>query len=453
MEGKMQMKNNNGITLIALVITMIIMLILAAISVTFLSGDNSLIKKSGEAKEGVDVKNEKDIINLAITAAINSSRYGELVAEELANELNTIYRGKLTATVKSNNLVRVVFTSGRKYDIDADGNVTKKKDVVIAEGLTIGSDVIYEPTGGTYGWNENYASNYWYTIIDLYSTENGTGENMRNINWKVFKIDEEEGKIQLIPSSPIGSVNLQGAPGYNNAVQLLNNACSELYSYSEKEIIARSINMDDIESLLDGTKLQNAKDEYSHNNTTSFSYLNTNDQVSTPYSNSNNRRYPRIYEEEIKSVINGNEKLEGLGLSDPGSKLYSRAEETSLTNQTGSNNSSSGYLDARINIQPYQTYYYWSQALSTRSNFANSTTASAYSNMLKGSYWVASRCVNCSSSTCGFYVRSINNGDIGGEGIFSSSGGSNNVPQGLFPIVTLNSELIIQDSINFKVDL
>ena len=126
------MKKNSGITLIALAITIIIMLILATISVTMLSGDNSLIKNAGEAKEGAEEKNEKDIINLAITAAMNNNTFGELVAEELAEELNTNY-GKngngderLTASV-SENTVNVVFKkSGREYDVDSSGTVTKK---------------------------------------------------------------------------------------------------------------------------------------------------------------------------------------------------------------------------------------------------------------------------------------------------------------------------------------
>lgn len=116
------MKKNSGITLIALVITIIIMLIIATISVTMLSGDNSLIHNAGEAKESVEVKNEKDIIKLSVTATMNNNEFGELVAEELANELNTNYGDKLTATA-SDNTVSVSFNSGRTYDVDTDGNV------------------------------------------------------------------------------------------------------------------------------------------------------------------------------------------------------------------------------------------------------------------------------------------------------------------------------------------
>ena len=48
---KRSLKNSKGITLIALVITIIVLLILAGISITMLAGDNSILQKAGEAKE------------------------------------------------------------------------------------------------------------------------------------------------------------------------------------------------------------------------------------------------------------------------------------------------------------------------------------------------------------------------------------------------------------------
>ena len=44
-------KNTRGITLIALVITIIVLLILAGITIAALSGDNGILKRAAEAKE------------------------------------------------------------------------------------------------------------------------------------------------------------------------------------------------------------------------------------------------------------------------------------------------------------------------------------------------------------------------------------------------------------------
>ena len=48
---KTQIRGKKGITLIALVITIIVLLILAGITVIPITGDNGLIKKTGDTKE------------------------------------------------------------------------------------------------------------------------------------------------------------------------------------------------------------------------------------------------------------------------------------------------------------------------------------------------------------------------------------------------------------------
>ena len=84
------MKNNkfneNGITLIALVVTIILILILAGVSISALTGQNGILKRATEAKEKVETsqKEEKDkliemeaIGQAAGTAITNPSSYGE----------------------------------------------------------------------------------------------------------------------------------------------------------------------------------------------------------------------------------------------------------------------------------------------------------------------------------------------------------------------------------------
>lgn len=127
------MQNNSGITMIALAITMIIMIILATISVTVLSGDNSLIKKAEEAKQDTDVKQEEDIINQAVYQAMNNNRYGELDKTELENALNSIAgkdkegNNKVTVTLNGNKFKAYFTDSGRCYTIDSNGKAEKQQ--------------------------------------------------------------------------------------------------------------------------------------------------------------------------------------------------------------------------------------------------------------------------------------------------------------------------------------
>jgi len=50
-EKNKQLKNKNGITLIALVVTIIVLIILAGVSINLVLGDNGIITKAKETKE------------------------------------------------------------------------------------------------------------------------------------------------------------------------------------------------------------------------------------------------------------------------------------------------------------------------------------------------------------------------------------------------------------------
>ena len=64
------MKNQNGITLIALVITIIVLLILAGISIAMLTGDNGLLTKSRTAVMDNAIAGVKDDISTEVQAAM-----------------------------------------------------------------------------------------------------------------------------------------------------------------------------------------------------------------------------------------------------------------------------------------------------------------------------------------------------------------------------------------------
>ena len=51
---KIKLKTNTGITLIALVVTIIVLLILAGISIQMLTGDNGILQRAAEAKENTE---------------------------------------------------------------------------------------------------------------------------------------------------------------------------------------------------------------------------------------------------------------------------------------------------------------------------------------------------------------------------------------------------------------
>ena len=73
---KNKFKNMNGITLIALVITIIVLLILAGVPIATLTGENGLLGKASTAKSENEKKTATEAINLKITN-VQISKYTE----------------------------------------------------------------------------------------------------------------------------------------------------------------------------------------------------------------------------------------------------------------------------------------------------------------------------------------------------------------------------------------
>ncbi len=57
-------KNNTGITLIALVVTIIVLLILTGVSIAMITGDNGILTQATEAKEKTQIAELKERLQL-----------------------------------------------------------------------------------------------------------------------------------------------------------------------------------------------------------------------------------------------------------------------------------------------------------------------------------------------------------------------------------------------------
>lgn len=82
------LKNRKGITLIALVITIIVLLILAGVTIATLTGDNGILTQAGKAKEKNTQAEIAEKIKLAVMSVkINSDILDDVTREELKEEL------------------------------------------------------------------------------------------------------------------------------------------------------------------------------------------------------------------------------------------------------------------------------------------------------------------------------------------------------------------------------
>ena len=84
---KENQKQTKGITLIALVITIIVLLILAGVSIAMLTGENGILTQAQNAKKETSIAEEKELIALAYNAVKAEEKGGAVTADKLDEEL------------------------------------------------------------------------------------------------------------------------------------------------------------------------------------------------------------------------------------------------------------------------------------------------------------------------------------------------------------------------------
>ena len=234
------LKQKNGITLIALVITIIVLLILAGISISMLSGDNGILQKATDAKTNTEKANEKEQIQIEVLGSYNES--GELkIATVNANIKNNI-SGVTTDDATDFPLTVTYTTSGNKYKVDGNGMVDAKVPSV-AEYVKVGDYINYDPTDGV-----TNTSILTYTSLKGNGQSHGNGNysqsftakstNESNLKWRVLNVSDD--KIEIVSAERIladdknknsGSFLLKGI-GYLYAEQELNEIC-KIYGYGK----------------------------------------------------------------------------------------------------------------------------------------------------------------------------------------------------------------------------
>ena len=168
-------KNSKGITLIALVITIIVLLILAGVSISMLTGQNGILKRAAEAKEETEMSQIKERAELK-KLELNMDTWtkqnnGILKRSALISAINREFTG---STVSGS-----VVTTDNGYDIrvDKDLNITvvkhqntgNKKIALSYEQITTESRAVilrvYATLEGGKSYND-YASEYIAEVED-----------------------------------------------------------------------------------------------------------------------------------------------------------------------------------------------------------------------------------------------------------------------------------------------
>ena len=162
-------KNARGITLIALVITIIVLLILAGVTINALSGENGILKRATQAKSKTGRSNALEQINLAIITA-RTEGLGQVDKKVLRDEIT---KAGMTVKTDGDDLPWEVVSDKYIFRINEDYTVEEisgiglsKKEIKLASGEneTI-TATLTEGVTGTITWESS--------APDIVKVENG----------------------------------------------------------------------------------------------------------------------------------------------------------------------------------------------------------------------------------------------------------------------------------------
>ncbi len=416
---------NKGITLIALVITIIVLLILAGISIATLTGENGILTSTNDAKietRGASVEEARNLWKINQETDNYTESGTAQTLEELIDDL--INQNLLTEDEKDQIL------GNTSKGIEATGQVTigsrtivfKEKNIV--DYVKIGDYVDYYPDKITIPYDK---------LGDTYTgcanvTDIGQDSDLQ---WRVLNINSND-TIDLICASPTSKrVYFQGARGYNNGVAILNDYCKMMYSNASKRAVARSLNIEDIQDKMKVIEEKTGKKEYECYTGETGTVYKTG-----TYSYPSNKWYPLKWKEDNGIV----------GESEPKNPISS-----DIVSYVSEDNAKAQETSENLTV----TQTYWNLAASTmNSNFETAEARDAnkkdsmYYELLcnNGSsyYWLASRCVNPYYSFGAIFgLRFVSDGNVdGNEMSYSYSSSTRGAGYFVRPIVSLPSNVI-----------
>ena len=136
---KTKIKQEKGITLIALVVTIVVLLILAGVSLNAIFSDSGIIKKAQEAQNKLDEAQQKDLSSI--------------------NELNTWLDNQVNETTgEGDSVIKIGNTT--EYTVTSTGKILNWKYTNFLQELVEGITYTVEfTTQNTADWDINYTKN------------------------------------------------------------------------------------------------------------------------------------------------------------------------------------------------------------------------------------------------------------------------------------------------------
>ena len=439
--------NEKAITLIALVVTIVILLILAGVTITMTLGQNGLFTRAREGRAAYEESEVRDDLSMLITQYTwdkASEKTDKSLGDYLKENGATSVKANADGTTLEVEYKGYVFTvnkdSGEITEVSkGEGNDSPTTPTIIPK---VGEIVDYKPNTPSTGYDLSTAKSGYSSAQTIDSTYDPT-------TWKIMEIDENGNITKLfgVPSSSQSTVYFRGSTGYNNGVYLLNDICKTRYGNASLGATARSLTIEDIESRMNATGIA-ARNAYK-SGTTQYG--------TTRKYTGNYTKYPALYEQEkyagVKrnadniltevsdvddgtQVITGSVNATAQAKMNPNGKTQSEDVYTAITQDTSKT--------ASTTLTCTQTFWGGSQS----SSYYDDTN---FYNMIFGTgtqFWLASRWVDCNSATnisyASFGLRGVSVSGLYGLNLFASLGSNGYNNYRLAPVVSLGSGIQVK---------
>lgn len=152
-ERKQKLKESKGITLIALVITIIVLLILAGVTIATLTGENGILNQANKSKISIEEARIEEEIKLALIKVNASKQINDNQDKDKATLLKEELQKNDTDVEVSTNEINgkglITKYKGQYYWIDDNNNIEKEQDLHGVNLLEVGN---WKLTNGVDFW-------------------------------------------------------------------------------------------------------------------------------------------------------------------------------------------------------------------------------------------------------------------------------------------------------------
>ena len=143
MGNKIKTSTEIGITLIALVVTIVVLLILAGVTIATLTGDNGIITRTNQAKEETEKAGAKEKVQVEVAGSFDE--YGKFDMDKLKENLKENL-GLTDSDIKDNGDGSITVTvDGYEVTVDSNGNVKVEGEGTTPEDPSDTENIVTTP--------------------------------------------------------------------------------------------------------------------------------------------------------------------------------------------------------------------------------------------------------------------------------------------------------------------